>query len=115
MIVEEVEYGKSFKLHRKWAKHWITNSAHRAHSSTLCMKKPAAKTLEFIELIDNKEKSYKRKIELLDKFYNEQDYNEKNCECMESDYYFQCLQFNEKVFSNVEKGEPVIIPKMPRG
>lgn len=33
---------------------------------------------------------------------------------MGSGYYLKCLQFNKKVFSNIEKGESVNIPKMPR-
>lgn len=114
MIAEEVEYRKAFKFHRRYAKHWLTSSAHRAHSNTLCMKEPAAKTLEFIELIDTKDKSYKEKFELLDKFYKEKDLNERRCKSMGSGYYFQCMQYNKKVFNNIANGEPVIIYKMPR-
>lgn len=114
MIVEEVEYKRAFMFHKRWVKHWLTYSAHRAHSSTLCMMEPAAKIFEFIELINNKDKTYKEKIELLDRFYNEQDHNEKNSKSMGSSYYFDCLQFNKKVFSSIVKGEPVNIPKMPR-
>jgi len=114
MIVDEVEYRKAFIYERKWAKHWLTRSAHRAHSSTLCMMEPAAKTLRFIESIDNKDKSYKEKIELLDRFYDEQDHNERSSKSMGSSYYFDCLQFNKRVCSNILKGEPVNIPKMPR-
>lgn len=114
MIVEEVEYRKAFMFHRRWAKHWLINSAYRAHSSTLCMKEPAAKTMKFIESIDNKHKSYKEKIESLGRFYNEQDHNEKSSTSMGSGYYFDCLQFNKRVFSNIAKGDPVTIPTMPR-
>lgn len=114
MIVDEVEYRKTFMFHRRWAKHWLTLSAHRAHSSTLNMKEPAVKTLKFIELIDNKDKSYKEKIELLDRFYDEQDHNEKSSKSMGSSYYFDGLQFNKRAYSNIVKGEPVNIPKMPR-
>lgn len=114
MINEEFEFRKAFMFHRKWAKHWLTYSAHRAHSSTLYMKEPAAKTLKFIEFIDNEDKSYKEKIELLDKFYNEQVQNEKSSKSMGSGYYFDCLQFSKRVHCNIGKGEPVTIPKMPR-
>lgn len=114
MIVEEVEYRKVFMSHKKWVKHWLTNSAHRAHSSTLCMMEPAAKTLKFIESIDNKDRSYKEKIELLDKFYNEQDQNEKSSKSIGSGFYFERLQYNKKVICNILKGEPFDSPKMPR-
>jgi hypothetical protein len=114
MVVEEVEYRKVFMLNKRCVKHWLTNSAHRAYSSTLCMREPAAKTFEFIKSIDNKDKSYKEKIKLLDRFYNEQDHNEKSSMFMGSGYYFERLQFDKRAISNIAKGEPVIIPKMPR-
>jgi hypothetical protein len=116
MIVDEVEYRKAFKYHRTWAKHWLTNSAHRAHSSTSFMSEPAAKTLKFIdELILNKNNSYKEKFELLDKFYNEEDHIVRSSKSMGNSYYFDSLQYNKRVFINIAKGEPVMIYKMPRG
>lgn len=101
-------------LHRRWSKHWLAYSAHRAHSSTLGMKESAEKTLKFIESINDKSKSYKEKFELLDNFFIEQDRNEKSSKSMGSSFYFDCLQYDKKVFNNISKGEPVYIPKMPR-
>lgn len=114
MIIEEAEYKKAFMLHKRWAKHWLTNSAHRAHSSTIGMIEPATKTLRFIESIDNKDISFKTKFELLDRFLADQENCEKNNKRMGSDYYFECLQYNEKVINNITMGVPVNIPKMPR-
>ena len=104
MIVEEVEYRKAFMCHKRWAKHWLTHSAHRAHSSTLGMMEPADKSLKLIELIDTKDKSYKEKFELLDRFYNEQDRIEKSSKFMGSGYYLGVFLLRDDKLGIYEKG-----------
>jgi hypothetical protein len=114
MLGLESEYKKLFGLNKRWAKHWLTNTAHRAHSSTLNLIEPAKKTLEFIESIDHQDGSYECKIKLLNEFYNERNSEEKHSDRMGSDYYFNCIQYIKRAISDIEKGIPIIIPKMPR-
>ena len=108
MINKEAEYRKLFKFNKRWAKHWTLPNAHRSHSSTTIMKMPAKKTLEFIESIDVKGVSYKEKVETLLNFYIER-------ETDVSSYYFNLIQNTQSSIQTIEDGQPVYIPKMPRG
>lgn len=110
MINKEVEYRKLFKLQRRWAKHWITTSAHRAHSSTLSMREPGNQSLNFINSINDKNVSFKEKNELLLKFYNEQ--NQKD-NCFNS-YYSDCIQLMRRLMKQIESEIPIEVPKISR-
>ena len=114
MFDTEAEYRKVFKLNKRWAKHWLTNTAHRAHSNTLSLIEPAEKSLAFIESINIQRMSYEDKITLLNEFYREKDNDEKRSGRMSSGYYANCMQYIKKAINSIEKESPVIIPKMPR-
>lgn len=64
------EYRKIFLNQKKWAKHWTTRSAHRAHSSTQTMAKPAQKALEYIESIQKLKITDKERVMLLFDYYD---------------------------------------------
>lgn len=114
MDFKEKEYRKAFMFYKRWANHWLTPSAHRAHSSTIGMKEPAQKTLDFINSIDTKEKSYKEKYEQLNAFYIEQEQIQKNSKYMGTSYYFDCLQYHKKINDSISEGESIIIPKISK-
>jgi hypothetical protein len=112
MIDKEKEYSKVFKLLKRWAKHWLTNSAHRAHSSTIGLRVPSENTLDFINLLDNEKITYKDKVQKLHDFCSEQNKKEQSQKLMGTGYYLDCLKFIESKVKSIESGEPVSIPKM---
>jgi hypothetical protein len=63
------EYRKVFFNQKRWAKHWTTNSAHRNHSSTQGMTKPAQKAIEYIESIEKLIIPEKDRLMLLFEYY----------------------------------------------
>ena len=67
----EDEYKKLFLYQKRWAKHWTTYSAHRAHSSTQWMREPAQETFDFICTLqkDMKQSPYSDKVIELYKFF----------------------------------------------
>lgn len=111
MYEKETEYKKIFQFQKRWAKHWQTYSAHRSHSSTQGMIESAKETLNYIESIDTKEKTYKTKLELLDVFFDEQDRIERGSRGYDS-FYYDAKRFNERSYNSIAKSEPVFIPKL---
>ncbi|WP_418809740.1 hypothetical protein, partial [Ruthenibacterium lactatiformans] len=67
----EDEYKKLFLYQKRWAKHWTTYSAHRAHSSTQWMREPAQETFDFICTLqkDMKQSPYSDKVIELYNFF----------------------------------------------
>lgn len=115
-INKEKEYRKLFMHQKRWAKHWITPTAHRAHSSTMFMTEPAYKSLETINSIEehNKLTNYE-KVNMLIEFYKEMNEKEEQVKNrMYNCYYFDCYQYLKKEIQKVEKGEQATIYKMPR-
>lgn len=116
MIDKEKECKKLFLYQRKYAKHWLTPSAHRAHSSTTFMIDPANKTLEKISNLNKNDRlSFYEKIIVLMKFYIEMDTQEKQVSNrMYNRYYFECYRYLENEMKKIEKEEEVTIYKMPK-
>ncbi len=112
MIDNEAEYKKILLVQGKWAKHWLTNSANRNHSNTIGLKQPANKTLEVINVIKDKDISYKEKVEKLIEFYTEEKQNAGNSKWSEADYYSECIGYIKRSINNIENGIPITIPKM---
>ena len=116
VINREKEYRKLFLHQKRWAKHWTTSTAHRAHSSTMFMTEPANKTLKTINNIEEKNKLTNcEKVNLLIEFYikmNEKEEQVKNR--MYNCYYFDCYQYLKREIQKVERGEKATIYKMPR-
>ena len=115
-INKEKEYRKLFMYQKRWAKHWITATAHRAHSSTMFMTEPAKKTLEKINRIEeNKKITNYEKINLLIEFYRKMDEKEKQVKNrMYNHYYFDAYQYLKRENQKVERGEEATIYKMPK-
>ena len=115
MINQEKEYRKVFNNHKRWAKHWTTSSAHRAHSSTTSLIKPADKTYEFINKLNlESEKSFKEKVEILIEFYDEENILERSRKLMGSGYYFNALQAIKAQKGEIESEKRATIFKMPK-
>lgn len=111
MDEKEIEYKEIFQFQKRWAKHWLTYSSHRAHSSTQGMIEPAKKTVAYIESIEFKEKTYRIKLELLDFFFDEQDHIERSSHSYNS-FYYEAKRFDERAYNSIANGEPVLIPKL---
>ncbi len=115
MINEEKEYRKVFLNHKRWAKHWTTLSAHRAHSSTISLKKPAEKTFKFINNIDVESgKCSKEKVDILIEFYDKENVLERSQEFMGSDFYYEAWRAIIRQKSEIESGKEATIFKMPK-
>ena len=115
MIDEEKEYRKVFFNHKRWAKHWTTLSAHRAHSSTFSLINPAEKTFEFINKLNAESgKHFKEKVDMLIEFYDKENVLEGSQALMGSSFYCDALQAIKKQKSEIERGKESTIFKMPK-
>lgn len=113
-INKEKEYKKLFKHQKRWAKHWTTATAHRGHSSTIGMTEPANKTKEFIGILEEEDTTYKSRNEELLRFYIEEQDKEKKEHFLGIDYYFECIKFMKKLIFEIENGNEISVPLMPR-
>ena len=115
VVNKEKEYRKLFMYQKRWAKHWITPSAHRAHSSTMFMIEPAKRTLKIIQKLENDKVSYFERVNKLIEFFYEMNQKEEQVQNrMYNGYYFECYQYLKKETNKVENGEKATIYKMPR-
>lgn len=115
MINEEKECRKVFFNHKRWAKHWTTPSAHRAHSSTISLIKPAEKTFEFINKLNVESgKRFKEKMDMLIEFYDKENALEGSQAFMGSSFYCDALQAIKKQKNEIESGKRATIFKMPK-
>lgn len=115
VINKEKEYRKIFLYQKRWAKHWITPSAHRAHSSTMFMTEPAKKTLKIIEDLENNKLTNYERINKLKDFLKEMNEKEEQVQNrMYNCYYFDCYQYLTREIKKVERGDEATIYKMPR-
>lgn len=115
MINQEKEYRKVFLYHKRRAKHWITPSAHRAHSSTISSIKPAEKSLEFInKLNEDSGKCFKEKVDTLIEFYDKENALELSNEIMGSRFYYGACKEIKRQKNEIESGKEATIHKMPR-
>ena len=116
MINEEKEYRKVFLYHKRRAKHWITPSAHRAHSSTISLRDPADKTLKYINDLDAEfEKSSKEKVDMLMEFYDKESALEHSQKIIGPKYYYDAHREIKRQKNEIESGKEATIYKMPRG
>lgn len=115
MINEEKEYRKVFLNHKRWAKHWTTPSAHRAHTSTISLTEPAEKTLKYINNIDVESgKCSKEKVDMLIEFYDNENVLERSREFMRSGFYYEAWREINRQKSEIESGKEATIFKMPK-
>ena len=111
----EDEYKKLFLYQKRWAKHWTTYSAHRAHSSTQWMWEPAQETFDFICTLqkDMKQSPYSDKvIELYNFFVKKTQEAESQKELWYTngyDYYCDCIRYIQTQLKNISSGIPVKI------
>lgn len=114
VLSKEKEYKKLFNFEKRWAKHWLTPSAHRAHSSTISLQKPAQKTLDFILAIEQEQTSYADKVNRLLEFYHQGDAEERQSHMMGSGYYHDSSSFTQKKKTEIEIGQVIELRHMPR-
>ncbi len=115
IINKEKEYRKIFMYQKRWAKHWTTSTAHRAHSSTGFMTEAAYKTLEAINEIETKEVcNYEKLCKLMGFYIKKNEEEEKVNNRMYNCYYFNCCQYLKREMNKVEHGNKATIYKMPR-
>lgn len=115
MLNEEKEYRKVFFNHKRWAKHWTTPSAHRAHSSTINFIKPAEKTFEFINKLNvESEKHFMEKVNMLIEFYDKENTLERSQGFIGSSFYGDAWRAIKKQKKKIESGKEATIFKMPK-
>jgi hypothetical protein len=108
----ENEYKRAFRFQKRWAKHWTTMSAHRAHSSTQSMRDPAQITYDYIISIDTKGYTFKEKFELLNKFFLIKNEEETKKQTSRNGYYREAVGYNDIALRAIENGESVVVGKL---
>lgn len=114
MININKEYHKLWLYEKRYAKHWISPSAHRSHSSTTFMIKPAKLTLDKIDELNEQKLTDEEKLNLLIVFYEKQNHKELNSndQRFPNSYYMDALQYLNREIKKIKQGEEVYIPKL---
>lgn len=108
------EFKRLLMHQKKWAKHWLTPTAHRAHSSTCGLHGPAQLTLDFICSMENDANSDEFKIRKLLEFYETSEKVARSNRMMGFGFYHDAASFVRANIIEIEAGGIPLLPHMPK-